>query len=515
MHPCLRIPELIDLIFSHLKPSIWGRPNPDSTALAALARTCTILSSRALDVLWRKQTDLVNLLRCMPSDVWMISTVPGRGSMMLLTRPILARDWDRPLFYTHRVKVFDSLASGVSSISLLEFFPALSLSLPTDCVFPNLTRLYWGPRSGGDVDFQYIRLFLSTPLRSIDISSTVSSSSLSLLAALPLKCRALQSVSIRIEFVHWATQSCLSEFVQALLVVEDLRMYLPDLAALQHVGRLATLRTLEIPTLPPALSSALPAERNLFRNLRYLTIGTIQLERAAMSLLRMCATTSFHFLALTFAHPPTAETAYVFYSVLAQCRNSHFSLRELMLAYTEPEEEDLGTALGYMFAPPALSVLYCFGNLTGINICSLFGFDLDDAAVEQMARAWPRIQTLELEESHSPAHQRATIGCLRALGRHCPHLESLHMTFDASVVPPHPPPDPPASAAAPHDRLRYLYVAHSRIAHPERVAQFIASIFTDVKHLATYRVGIAGDAAEIARRQRWKEAELLLCPASE
>ncbi|KAJ7444293.1 hypothetical protein FB451DRAFT_1376451 [Mycena latifolia] len=72
-----------------------------------------------------------------------------------------------------------------------------------------------------------------------------------------------------------------------------------------------------------------------------------------------------------------------------------------MLEYTEPQEDDLGIALGYIFATPALSTLYCFANLTGINIHSLLGFDLDDATVEQMARTWPRIQTLELE-SHSP-----------------------------------------------------------------------------------------------------------------
>jgi hypothetical protein len=62
----LKIAELVGIIFSHLDRT----PHQDSGALAALARTSTGFQHTALDALWRTQYTLMNLINCMPSDLW-------------------------------------------------------------------------------------------------------------------------------------------------------------------------------------------------------------------------------------------------------------------------------------------------------------------------------------------------------------------------------------------------------------------------------------------------------------
>ncbi|KAJ7617016.1 hypothetical protein B0H17DRAFT_1340988 [Mycena rosella] len=478
MHDCMKIEELVQMIFAHLELPIWGS-NADSTALAALARTCTIFCSPALDLLWAKQETLVNLLRCMPTDLIEITPPTAVSeSKITLLRPIRARDWKRPLFYAPRVKEFQYPFTHIGHTSLFDIFPALSLSLPTECVFPNLTRLSWFPRN--DADFPNIYLFITGALTSITIICTPSSCNLSVLAGLARKCRALKDVSIHILSPYAPTlpssvHSSLSEFVQELLVVQNLRIFIPDLSAFQHIGRLETLRTWEIPSLPLFLSSAPLIDLDLFRNLKHLIISMIDVEIAAIHFLQS-ARASFELLTLTFCDFPMADTTSAFYSVLSQCILSHSSLESMILIYPDPESDNN-------------------------PIFSAFGFDLNDVTVADMARAWPRLKTLDLLSVDRPARQRVTLDGLRSLSRYCPLLQSLEMTFDASVVPEM---DPAVAPIGPQ-QLTWLFVGHSRILGPAAVAQFISSIFPSVTRIPVDTRG--NEPEEIARQARWKEVE--------
>ncbi|KAJ7465713.1 hypothetical protein FB451DRAFT_422984 [Mycena latifolia] len=68
MHQCLKVPELVGLVCSHLHSGDqgWVR-NPSRRDLAVVARTCTAFFGPAIDVLWRSAW-LVNLLCCLPPD---------------------------------------------------------------------------------------------------------------------------------------------------------------------------------------------------------------------------------------------------------------------------------------------------------------------------------------------------------------------------------------------------------------------------------------------------------------
>lgn len=75
MHPSLRIPEIVRMICTLLTAP---------AELAAMARTCNLFSDAALDVLWRRQDSILNLIRCMPPDLWETGYRPGLTASTLV-----------------------------------------------------------------------------------------------------------------------------------------------------------------------------------------------------------------------------------------------------------------------------------------------------------------------------------------------------------------------------------------------------------------------------------------------
>lgn len=70
MHRCLTIPEMVQMVCSHLEPD-----EGDSPSLATLARTSSVFHGPALDRLWSYQNTIGNLLRCMPPDLFAFDSV--------------------------------------------------------------------------------------------------------------------------------------------------------------------------------------------------------------------------------------------------------------------------------------------------------------------------------------------------------------------------------------------------------------------------------------------------------
>jgi hypothetical protein len=93
MHRALEILEIIEMICGHL-PQPSANPYlrldehdlPMARSLAALARTSKNFQNPALDALWRVQHTLLNLLKCMPSDLWNIPLNPVLQSKVVSTR---------------------------------------------------------------------------------------------------------------------------------------------------------------------------------------------------------------------------------------------------------------------------------------------------------------------------------------------------------------------------------------------------------------------------------------------
>jgi hypothetical protein len=70
----LYFPILIRWSTQAITATVGNRLQPSLQDLAVLARMCSTFHIPALDHLWRS-SDLVNLLRCMPTDVWVVNEV--------------------------------------------------------------------------------------------------------------------------------------------------------------------------------------------------------------------------------------------------------------------------------------------------------------------------------------------------------------------------------------------------------------------------------------------------------
>ncbi|KAJ7100558.1 hypothetical protein C8R43DRAFT_846606, partial [Mycena crocata] len=123
----------------------------------------------------------------------------------------------------------------------------------------------------------------------------------------------------------------------------------------------------------------------------------------------------------------------------------------------------------------ALSQLFCFVNLTNVILKPPVGFDIDDATAWDMARAWPRLDSLVLETATDFSHPPSmSLAGLRAFAKHCPKLTSLTIAVDASSV--------PAFDDSPETRisqlgLRILDVSTSPISDPPAIARFMSALF--------------------------------------
>ncbi|KAJ7633636.1 hypothetical protein DFH06DRAFT_1101086 [Mycena polygramma] len=112
-----------------------------------------------------------------------------------------------------------------------------------------------------------------------------------------------------------------------------------------------------------------------------------------------------------------------------------------------------------------------FANLTFLLIGPCLGFDVDDDIVADMARAWPRIETLGLL-----FRTRATLRCLRSFAS-LPHLTSLKMMLDATTIP-----LPETGAVAFQHKALYAFDAwYSEVTSPADVAEFLCRLFPGLR----------------------------------
>ncbi|KAJ7239320.1 hypothetical protein C8J57DRAFT_1372855 [Mycena rebaudengoi] len=498
MHHCLRVQELLALIFSHLDPREHSG-QPTLQDLAVLARTCGTFHGPALDHLWRSST-IVNLLCCMPGDLWGVNEAkePLWKCSMHLRRPIRAEDWNRVLVYAPRIQ---NLCSTSWDCDLSEVFPVISVCLP-DQLLPNLQTLYWLP---SDPNFHFIHLFLSPKITSIHFSGS-SIPAISLLPTLTLKYPTLKDVSILS-----GEKQAVSVFLRSLECIESVHVDSLDHGALEHLSRLPTLTALCLNTLPSrSLSPRLDPQP--FAVLRKLHLGSSNIE-AITHFLRSCKEVPLRSLNFDVRTCPTTAESHEFYRALS-ASVSRSSLTEVDFDVGISNFD--GNSPNLRIHRESIRLLIGFTNLVTISISSPVGVDLDDSTAADLARAWPRLEEMHMSSyglCRSPP--KATLECLHSFATWCPRLASLTITLDGTSAPA---PQSPAPGTSQH-ALKSIHVAHSRISTEIMpVAQFLSAIFPELKRIMTSRDGFDNEDPEdlhlhgeaIAFHDLWKEVELLL-----
>ncbi|KAF7347486.1 hypothetical protein MVEN_01504800 [Mycena venus] len=486
MHRALEIVEIAEMVCQAVE---WIHKGD----LARLARTCGFFFNPAVNVLWRRPPRLSCLLKCMPNDLWDIIEAehPSYNSPLniVLRRSMTSADWERPLLYMHCVRSLSCSSSFVAT----DFLDALSWSLPGDCIFPNLEELDW--HTSGYM--HYLRLFLTPRLKTLSLGPITTFAEFCIFENLALKCPSLKDFFLHAHMTvdlrsPWDKATpIVSNFVCGLTAIESLNV--PELndVAIAHLTRLPHLKRLLIRE--RSNLTAVPPSGTFIRFPALTELAMPTMEQATAMITTVGACSLLDFTLFDTGDKPTHRIARQFYSTLAR-RCSHSSLQSIQIRgnYLDPPTIGAHEANLYAVGLDILEPLFCFTNLISVSLMHPVGFALDDAAMVAIARAWPRIEDLRLEAG--PSHHipsRVTLEGVGAFAQHCPHLQTLYLTFDASAVP------KAKDDAASQRTLEFLNVALSPITNPRAVAEFLFTIFPTLTYIGTLCDDITEESEEL------------------
>ncbi|KAJ7160456.1 hypothetical protein C8R46DRAFT_1354130 [Mycena filopes] len=368
MHRCWKVDELTTMIFTSLGPIEDGITGVDSPqfALTRLARTCRDFTNPALDLLWKEQYGLVNLLQRLPAHTWVVT-------MQTALRP---EDWDRVLSYSTRIKVLHQSPFDLSlHTSVLE---SVGMTFPRECILPNLRRLRM---DSAPILLPYLYLLLGPQLQNITLELDGPVWRLGVLQLLRTKSPFLKDIFL------WQAGSiflsdetdAVSSFVAKLPQLRRLRVYSLNtqayraLAALPHLEHIdvRVVDTIPFPDVDP------PSPMAHFPALRSFILGASTGEDC------------------NWSGPGYAPVASALLSgIRAHC--SPFSLTSIVIDFAYERDTSTANPHLYTMAPHTLRPLLSCPKIQALNLISAFGFCLDNPFVDEMARAWPSIRRLHI-----------------------------------------------------------------------------------------------------------------------
>ncbi|KAJ7171340.1 hypothetical protein C8R46DRAFT_948407 [Mycena filopes] len=506
MHRTLLIPEIVGAVFEYLDPTRTEDSDVQTQELAALARTCTDFHDIALDALWRCQDGILNLIRCMPADLWETFDRPaayGRQEHILRpTRALVPSDWDRLLKYSHRIKVLSSTyyqRYEPNDVDMMDVFSVLRHNSPTNYLLPNLLDLTWNHR-GGTNTFPFIDLFLGPRLTSLSIAGCPKE-------LLPTLARDHSDLTvIRMSPNFRSPSGNLDEwsaFIRSLTHAKCVDVTYLDVAAFMHLGTLGSLVTLNV-VLQAGLAFPTAATSTLFSNLESAKLSLAEENlRPMISFVRSWSSPRLYTFEAPLHFCPTPTEVEELYRTLAS-HCSHDSLEALEVTHYDLPPPERGDPARFVNPGAGLRTLFCFTRLQAVDIHAPAGFDFDDALLADMARAWPDLTDLCLGCTTPQCAPRATLAALRVFAAHCPHLRGLELTLDATNV--------PAGALAPsevvlHPNLLAWNASYSSISEAFPVARFLSAVFVNL-------TDVTGDYDRLHEhpeyRERWGEVKRLL-----
>ncbi|KAF7296928.1 hypothetical protein MIND_00924600 [Mycena indigotica] len=487
MHQSLEIPEIVRLIIAQFAAGAKHASNLRSLGLA-----CRAFLEPVLDEMWHTQINLTGFLRTFPADAMRVeySQTASEWDVQIL-RPLVPTDWERPLFYAHRVRSYRAFEDHRRNFA--EVLGILSTSLPdahSGLLFPRLDSLVWS-HSNASTCF-YITLFLAPTLRMLNMASPLL---VSLLPRLPGRLPHIEIVTINLGLVKEATYGPpMSLFIQNLTSIVVLNIPVAAWQDLIHLSGLRRLMALAIGQLvgptPQEIEARAPWRSDAFSTLRSLTftsapikavsaffeaISSVELEKLDIGLNCLASTAAIGSLYLLIASrcsPATLTT---------------FCQRTKLLDGREIDDAEIPQKRINVAALRELRVLR---GLKKLAISSPAGFDLNDAGMTDIAHAFPQLEELVLADPIPDSDEldddgqrptpltvtHVTLAGLRTLGEHCPKLFRLGLSFDASIIPT---PRQPTRGKlrGPFSALAELHVRNSVLDDSIGVARFLSGVF--------------------------------------
>ncbi|KAJ6529651.1 hypothetical protein B0H19DRAFT_1082765 [Mycena capillaripes] len=487
MNHAFELPEIVESVISEVDSTTQPKD------LATLARTSTTFHNIALDALWRNQSTLLNLIRCMPADLW--ETVERDGIATLSPRrALVTSDWNRVFKYALRIKslVLRQDRGTSSDPDLLVVYQTFRHGVPGGYLLPNLEKLSWRYRKPAYAPF--IELFLGPRTTSIHFYSNPRCP---VIATLGHKYPALLSVSIGgvDENSPNTEKTQLFSFVRNLTSVETIDIPISDSETLRHLGRLTTLKTLRT-VLPTSMSFDEIPDASMFFTLRAAKISGEDIL-ALIFFIRKWNNPKIRELEVQVDGVREVDRIRDFYEVLGtRCAEKYLQTLKISITQNDP---------AFIFPHPKhfFECLFRFSGLRNVEVIVRGGQDLDDVSLSKIARAWPQLERLVLGSWNS--HPGCTLLGLDVLAQYCPLLAELEIALDASNVP-HLPIGPPHRAL--QEKLTGLRVGVSPIPDAFSVARFISVIFSKLTKIDC--AGWQHDDASWERCERWNEVQRLL-----
>ncbi|EMD37933.1 hypothetical protein CERSUDRAFT_114574 [Gelatoporia subvermispora B] len=523
MHRALETPEIITLILRYAKTPDGSTDNP---TLAAVARTCRILSDIALDLLWERQEGLVNFIRCMPEDAWVLEPVSeGEDGYVAhdkprarlnLTRDIIPGDWSRFNFYASRTKDLTLYDHGMR---LRVALPAatltvLALSCPVNPLFPSLQNVHAQHAPKSHINF--LPTLVSPALRRFALSDDCLPTwhCIYIVAYVAHRSRDLEELRLDLgtgEVDIALLQESLESFRKLRLV--DLR--LPPGSDICSMFKSMTLCpslssiTIIFPRTPtpiirPDVLRDLVETQHFTRiaEVYFRSIGSISVMSR---LLPIFSSSALKTLVLSFSCCFTEVAQQLLVDIGRHI--DHATLQRLEVNFL-----DLDSLAETGDPYPALS-LAAFIPLRAFRQMRIFAFnadadlDLDDEDFRDVVKSWPMLRELHLPKfrglhlGHVP---KLTLGTLLSLADYCPMLEMITVALDATAVNASGSSRPAAGITLPS--LTRLDISGSPIRSPLDVALFLSDLCPQRCDIDWYTSPYAASVY----KPRWLEVQSLL-----
>ncbi|KAJ7059743.1 hypothetical protein C8F01DRAFT_1370609 [Mycena amicta] len=477
MHRCLRIPEMVHLVLSHF--DIFYFDKVTTAQVYALARTCSTFHFPALDILWKEQRTLLNLLKCVPDDAWVSDEALG----LRFVRPLERHDIDRVLFYAPRIK---KLHLSYETCNLSEAVRTLCTQaalVDVQFLLPNLALL-----DSWNWDAETVSRFLRPKLTSLHLR--IPDNNFEILK--PLHGTPLTSL-----FFYGtpsndgsASFSSSMDLVCSLTCLKHLSVGLLDARALKHVGMLPSLQTLNVHLSPdvdiPVDDGDPPRFEHLFRLSLHATAHT------ASSFLGTVALNSLNEFELNLKG--TASTDVEIRAVFAALREhvNHETLTSIRVPFwsnlTAPPHTSPAFPT-FVLSAATLDALAPFTELELLDIPAPAGTNLTDADVAALANTFPNLESLAIV---TPSHVEwpeenwlrplTTLQALVSLVDLCPFLVDISLAVDVARGG-----VPTIHLVNPRSRLQSLNTIYSPILEHQvdLVAQFLAALAPNLTEFAT------------------------------
>ncbi|KIJ57792.1 hypothetical protein HYDPIDRAFT_34787 [Hydnomerulius pinastri MD-312] len=522
------------LIFRQVR----GKNGKNSGTLVNLACTCRAFSTSAPDVLWEHLDSFVRLIQCLPRDLFKPQHEARwpdgvAGSKLTLERAISVKDWKIFFKYSSRLR---SVASGRSYRSLND---QGCTRYTNDVIFafchpstggpliPRLKELSWD--IPGQVYASLLHHLLTPSLVSLTIhdintlANPLRAPEVSVLSYIAIACPLLKV--LKIESPLWSCNSLNSEgsriLSTAILSLNSLRK-LPgvtlDEQTILHVSRLQLTE----------LSMSLPAGLSVDNIRPHLTapaFGSVDALTVhantfpALTLLLEALEITPKSVTLRVETASVVEQIKPLFTALVNACSSEELLKICLdtpnLHYDQPFQ------WSHAFNLDMLEPLFSLPHTSSFTLDVPHKIMLDDADITTIAKHWPNLRTLSINEMNSwngydpsPTTHRS----LLALAAHCPELAEIAMSIDFSEIDVESPEllHSRPNGGVTNRNLSAAFFMAIKIDHSGAIAGFLSDAFPRLfRVMARWRMNAFAfddeeDESSDMYEMRWSEVEDLL-----